>query len=430
MSDFQLVINKLVQRIQQSDSSQVRCSEYLSAAPASHLIDWLDAQPIFPKFYWQSRDGQEEVVALGVQTSFSEPGIAYGMLAPKQRIWGGRGFDGAFEPQGTGDYFFLPSVELMRKGERWQLTVNTNVDRQAAQNTLAQLTTKIKTLECVRTHIISAVQSPSFPQWQELLQNALHTIANGGMQKVVLARETRLTLATQVSAAQFLKDSIGANLNSYHFLLAFDANNAFIGSPPERLYRREQRQLMTEALAGTIGRGTTPQEDAQLSLWLSQDEKNIKENQFVVDDILERLAPISRHIEVEPKATLVKLRKVQHLRRLISAHINDEVNGVQLLGALQPTAAVAGLPRAAALAFIHQFEPFERRWYAGSMGYISHEQAEFCVAIRCALFRDGGLSLYAGAGIIPGSVATEEWQELDKKTATLLSLLTDNEVAE
>ncbi|CSB32001.1 menaquinone-specific isochorismate synthase [Vibrio cholerae] len=59
------------------------------------------------------------------------------------------------------------------------------------------------------------------------------------------------------------------------------------------------------------------------------------------------------------------------------------------------------------------------------MGYFSHAQAEFCVAIRSALVVDKQVQLYAGAGIVPGSIAEHEWQELDKKLSTLLSLITD-----
>jgi menaquinone-specific isochorismate synthase len=32
------------------------------------------------------------------------------------------------------------------------------------------------------------------------------------------------------------------------------------------------------------------------------------------------------------------------------------------------------------------------------------------------------LHLFAGAGIVPGSVADSEWKELDRKTSTLCSL--------
>ncbi|MEZ9266541.1 isochorismate synthase MenF, partial [Vibrio splendidus] len=185
-------------------------------------------------------------------------------------------------------------------------------------------------------------------------------------------------------------------------------------------------ELDTEALAGTIGRGENATEDMELANWLSQDSKNLNENQYVVDDIIERLTPHSQTVHVEKDTRLVRLRKVQHLKRNIHAQLNNGVNGVQLLAALQPTAAVAGLPRKEAMDFILEHEPFARGWYAGSVGYISHQRAEFCVAIRSALVVNDQVQLFAGAGIVPGSVAEHEWQELNKKMSTLLSLISDH----
>ncbi|MDK9759629.1 chorismate-binding protein, partial [Vibrio sp. D173a] len=59
------------------------------------------------------------------------------------------------------------------------------------------------------------------------------------------------------------------------------------------------------------------------------------------------------------------------------------------------------------------------------VGYISHQRAEFCVAIRSALIVNDQVQLFAGAGIVPGSVAEHEWLELNKKMSTLLSLISE-----
>ena len=56
------------------------------------------------------------------------------------------------------------------------------------------------------------------------------------------------------------------------------------------------------------------------------------------------------------------------------------------------------------------------------MGYIGQQHSEFCVAIRSAMISGDDLHLFAGAGIVPGSVADSEWKELDRKTSTLCSL--------
>jgi menaquinone-specific isochorismate synthase len=72
---------------------------------------------------------------------------------------------------------------------------------------------------------------------------------------------------------------------------------------------------------------------------------------------------------------------------------------------------------------ITQYEPFAREWYAGSAGYLSLKQSEFCVALRCAKISGTTVRLYAGAGIVAGSDPTMEWQEIENKAAGLRSLL-------
>ncbi len=135
-------------------------------------------------------------------------------------------------------------------------------------------------------------------------------------------------------------------------------------------------------MAGTIGRGGNAAQDMELANWLTQDDKNINENQYVVDDILQSLSPHSDQVHLESELRLVRLRKVQHLKRNILAHLHKGINGVQLLQALQPTAAVAGLPRAEAMQYIQQNEPFARGWYAGSVGYLSMKKQSFVLRLE------------------------------------------------
>ncbi|WP_024552503.1 chorismate-binding protein, partial [Franconibacter helveticus] len=77
----------------------------------------------------------------------------------------------------------------------------------------------------------------------------------------------------------------------------------------------------------------------------------------------------------------------------------------------------------AARVFIGEHEPFIRGWYAGSAGYLSLQQTEFCVALRSALVTGDTVRLYAGAGIVAGSDPEQEWQEIENKAAGLRTLL-------
>ncbi|ENM5813203.1 isochorismate synthase MenF [Vibrio mimicus] len=427
MLHFSQAVAQLMEQIRGAKDHDVRFTQPLADKPPFALIDWLDAQPIFPKFYWQSRDTREEVVALGQVYTFTDPAPAYAILGDDQRVWGGRSFDGHTpkNPRCMSSFFFLPHIELTRFDSHWSLSVNLNNEPQRTLSALQKLLLEVPTLRSMTAEVNTVEHTPTLPQWNDLVEKVLSGITQQQFKKVVLARKTKLSLDAPISAAQLLKASHAQNHHSFHFLLALDSRHSFMGSTPELLYLRHCQTLETEALAGTIGRGMNAAQDMELANWLAHDSKNLNENQLVVEDIIESLTPYAEQIHSQSEAQLVRLRKVQHLKKRIDAGLKSGINGVQLLSVLQPTAAVAGLPRQSALAFIAENEPFARGWYAGSMGYFSHAQAEFCVAIRSALVVDKEVQLFAGAGIVPGSIAEHEWQELDKKLSTLLSLITD-----
>jgi isochorismate synthase EntC len=61
------------------------------------------------------------------------------------------------------------------------------------------------------------------------------------MDKVVLARATDLHFAAPLNAGAIMAASRRSNLNCFHFLMVFNAQEAFMGSTPERLWRRRGR---------------------------------------------------------------------------------------------------------------------------------------------------------------------------------------------
>ena len=86
--------------------------------------------------------------------------------------------------------------------------------------------------------------------------------------------------------------------------------------------------------------------------------------------------------------------------------------------------AVAGLPRREAMNWLRTLEPFERGNYAAPLGWIdSAGDAELRVAIRCGHAHGLRLDLTAGAGLVRGSIADRELQEVGLKLAVLADQL-------
>jgi menaquinone-specific isochorismate synthase len=388
-------------------------------------LAWLGAQIAYPQFYWQQRSGDEEIAALGVAESFSTLSAARQFLSdryasPDTRICGLN----AFTPGQS--HLFLPRLLWLRTGgaATLRLTLSSELslqdDARCALEFLQQLQA-IRPITTLSSHIVRETHLPARPEWLSLVSQATDAIARGEFEKVVLARATDLQFDQRVTAISLMAASRRINHNCYHFCMMFDAQNAFMGSSPERLWRRRGKRLRTEALAGTVASHADDAQSHRLGEWLLNDDKNQRENMLVVEDICQRLQHHTQALEVLP-AQIVRLRKVQHLRRCIWTELKT-ADDEQCLHLLQPTAAVAGLPRDPARGFILRKEPFEREWYAGSAGYLSPEQSEFCVTLRCARVSDNAVRLYAGAGIVSGSVPEEEWQEIENKAAGLRTLL-------
>lgn len=353
---------------------------------AFDALSWLASQQTYPQFYWQQRNGDEEAAVLGAITRFTSLDQAQRFLRqhPEHadlRIWGLNAFDPS---QGN---LLLPRLEWRRCGGKATLRL-TLFSESSLQHDAIKAREFIATLVSIKPlsglHLTTTREQhwPDKTGWTQLIELATKTIAEGELDKVVLARATDLHFASPVNAAAMMAASRRLNLNCYHFYMAFDGENAFLGSSPERLWRRRDKALRTEALAGTVANHPDDKQAQQLGEWLMADDKNQRENMLVVEDICQRLQADTQTLDVLPPQVL-RLRKVQHLRRCIWTSLN-KADDVICLHQLQPTAAVAGLPRDLARQFIARHEPFTREWYAGSAGYLSLQQSEFCVSLRSA----------------------------------------------
>lgn len=415
------------------------------AANVDLFPGWLAAQTLYPRIYWQARGPKSpEYVALGAIHELTRPediqrvcDLANTSSEDSPRYYGGLAFDPA-QPgwQGFGPCrFVLPRIELVRRGECISLCLNLwlpaqdkvhefDAELQAAEAALDALQPETP-LPSLQKRSWQRRDVPGPAQWQSLVERVTDPAFQAHTPKVVLSRESLLESEESIPPLcpwSLLTQWARHAQECFHFGFQFSPEQSFIACSPERLYRREQCHLFTEALAGTIRRSGDEATDAALAAELLADSKNRLENRLVHADILSRLAPLTTDATLtEPR--ILKLRLLQHLKCDIEAELKPGVCDWQLLAALHPTPAVGGAPREAALAFIRESEPYDRGWYAGACGMLSRETSEFSVAIRSARITAQGISLFAGAGIVAGSEPAAEWAELDNKIANVLSLL-------
>ncbi|QJQ97184.1 isochorismate synthase [Halomonas sp. PA5] len=407
----------------------------MSIAIADPLA-WLSLQVLLPRLYWQGREpNASQYATLGCVHEITDPTRLneLGLLESggALRYFGGLAFDPTDTrqwPAFGGCRFLLPRIELMRQGDLAQLSLNLLFD---STNHEAELAAAETALDAIRPErplpgwepiSFTRHDRPEPSEWAEWVNEIIQPAFQSHTQKVVLSRESRLVTHQPIDPWQLLHHWQVRSLDCFHFAYQFSPADTFIGCSPERLYRRDGRQLLSEALAGTMRRSGDTALDHALASVLHSDTKNRHENRIVQADICRRLAPLSRDIRFsEPH--ILKLRLLQHLRCDIEAELLEEVADWQLLKALHPTPAVGGMPHEHALDFIRTHEAHARGWYAGACGIMSREHAEFTVAIRSARVTANAVSLFAGAGIVEGSEPYAEWQELDTKIANVMSML-------
>lgn len=104
-------------------------------------------------------------------------------------------------------------------------------DAATARAFLASLTTTQATPGAIPP-LLSERHSSDYPQWQAMIAQATKAISAGEMDKVVLARATDLQFASPLDAVSIMAASRRSNLNCFHFLMAFNARQAF--SAPRR----------------------------------------------------------------------------------------------------------------------------------------------------------------------------------------------------
>ena len=320
----------------------------------------------------------------------------------------------------------LPRWQLSRQGHQCWLRLTAVATHEAEVRELAEevwlmskrLAQKSEPKERVAIHMSSGLTFPQ--QWQDCYRPALirgiQLVNQGILDKLVLAVRQSIWLKAPLDPLSILSRLRVQQPGSRRFLWQRNEDEAFFGASPERLLSLRNGQLQIDALAGTA----TREDDGYLLL---RSDKDLREHELVVSSITNQLINQGLQPRRARRPQLARHGKLLHLHTPITA-VASENPPLSLVEALHPTPAVAGFPRREAISWLRTLEPFERGNYAAPIGWIDNSgNAEFRVAIRCGNVRGNELELTAGAGLVRGSIAERELQEVGLKLAVLADQL-------
>jgi isochorismate synthase len=243
--------------------------------------------------------------------------------------------------------------------------------------------------------------------WRRAIAEVMAVIAGGECAKVVIARAARLVAKAPIDPRTVLARLLTPATTRFAVRVG---QTCFLGASPERLVVRRGAAVHADALAGSGTSATA----------LLASSKDRREHAFVVTAIAESLAPWCTRLDVPATPTTRALRDLVHLHTPIAGVVHPGAHVLDLVAALHPTPAVAGVPTRDALAWIARVEPAARGWYAGPFGWFDASgDGSFVVALRSGVLDGASATIFAGAGIVEGSDPDAEYHETALKQRAL-----------
>jgi len=356
------------------------------------LLSWLQKQEAFPKVYWRGRGMLEAFAGAGAKQVLHEV-----PESPKEPFFGGISFHDRLWKGFPPVYFFSPLLLKSAKEQIASPSLNLKLERRC--------------------------DTPDLAAWKKSVENSLARIQRKQLDKVVLARKTQLHFASAVDPYAVVRHLLATSIFSTVFLFQIAPHETFIGSTPENLYRRQGLHIESEALAGSRPRGAIPIEDEKMKTELLSSDKEKREFAFVKQFIHAELSPLCQHLKWD-ETRAIQTAAMHHLYSRVEGQLKDKVSDRRILQTLHPTPSMGGAPRGKALLHLKEEEPFDRGWYAAPIGWTRPGEAEFAIAIRCALVSGREMHLFSGTGIVDGSHPDREWEEMNHKISPYLKAMT------
>ncbi len=291
---------------------------------------------------------------------------------------------------------------------------------------LADKLTRSVTAPAVRRGPSHAVERDFAPaDLQAAVQRAKDYIAAGDCMQVVLGQRMKKRYTeSPLSLYRALR-----SLNPSPYMYFYDMGNfQIVGASPEILVRQERladgREKVTiRPLAGTRGRGATPEADLALEAELSADPKERAEHLMLIDlarNDIGRIA-VTGSVKVTEAFAVERYSHVMHMVSNVEGILKPGMTSLDVLRATFPAGTLSGAPKIRAMQIIDELEPVKRGIYGGACGYLSFAgDMDVAIAIRTGIVQDQMLYVQAAAGVVADSVPELEWQETEVKARALL----------
>lgn len=248
-------------------------------------------------------------------------------------------------------------------------------------------------------------------QYRRAVARAVGLISDGEVEKIVLARDLEAVASRPIDLPAVLARLQLANPESWTFHV-----DGMFGSSPELLAAVHGRAVYSRVLAGSAPVTGRPDADAAAAQDLMASGKDHMEHEYAARSVAERLARVADVRVGEPE--VLRLPTIMHLATEVTGTLTAAMSALDVAGVVHPSAAVCGTPSDRAAELITELEGLDRGRYAGPVGWVDAEgNGQFAIALRSGQLSPDRCSvrLFAGGGIVDGSVPNEELAETAQK---------------
>jgi anthranilate synthase component 1 len=261
-------------------------------------------------------------------------------------------------------------------------------------------------------------------QFDRAIERAKEYIRAGDIFQVVLSQ--RFESVFHGEPLDFYRCLRFINPSPYMFCLKFGGDFALVGSSPEMHVRLVGDIVDIRPIAGTRARGLTSAQDEANAAELLADPKERAEHIMLVDlarNDVGRVAEIGT-VRVTEFMEIERYSHVMHIVSNVTGRSRSDCTAFDVVKATFPAGTVSGAPKIRAMQIISELENTRRGCYAGAIGYFGFDgNFDSCIALRCAVLKNGKAYFQAGAGIVADSDPQREYEETINKARAMMKAL-------
>ncbi|HMH34015.1 MAG TPA: anthranilate synthase component I family protein [Puia sp.] len=253
--------------------------------------------------------------------------------------------------------------------------------------------------------------------YRQMVKKGIQSCHRGDVFQIVLSRRFQ----QEFSGDEFNVYRALRNINPSPYLFYFDYGDyRLMGSSPESQLLIQNGKAIMHPIAGTFRRTGDEDVDQQMAEALLKDPKENAEHVMLVDLARNDLSRMCEQVAVEHYRQVQYYSHVIHLVSEVRGKVKTGANPFQLLAATFPAGTLSGAPKFKAMELIDAFEPTQRSYYGGCIGFMGFDgTCIHAIMIRTFLSKRNTLVYQAGAGIVAASQPENELQEVNNKLGAL-----------